>query len=295
MKKPYFSIVLPTYNRAHLLPKAIDSIIAQNIVDWELLLIDDGSIDNTKQVVQAYNDPRIRYYYQSNSGRSSARNLGLQNVKGRWICFLDSDDWYVADHLDVMKTGILKYPTDSIFKTGVNFVNSFGRRIFKSNFFSNSTSQLEFIIANYSSVLDLCIAQSLATSIVFPDIALWEDKVYIIDLLTENKITQIQKHTVIALEHAGRSILHFYKDMDSVNKTLDMMQDKLTSVGISKKKIVKTQQGLIFSVLIDARAAGIKGKNMKELFRKLSVKPSFMTKIRMWKRRLKNGESLEKP
>ena len=94
-----FSVIMPTYNRASLIGKAIESVIQQKYYNWELLIIDDGSVDNTKEVVSAYSDQRIRYIYQENQERSAARNNGISQAKGGFICFLDSDDYYLPDFL----------------------------------------------------------------------------------------------------------------------------------------------------------------------------------------------------
>lgn len=93
------SVVLPTYNRSERLVKAVDSVLAQSYRNFELLIIDDGSTDNTKEVVDNINDDRIKYYYKENGGFASARNFGLKKVTGDYIAFLDSDDYYMADKL----------------------------------------------------------------------------------------------------------------------------------------------------------------------------------------------------
>ena len=87
-----FSIIIPTYNRASLLPRAIQSVLAQTYSHWELLVVDDGSTDDTAQQVAAFNDPRIRYLFQENKGVCAARNQGALLAKGIYLIFLDSDD-----------------------------------------------------------------------------------------------------------------------------------------------------------------------------------------------------------
>ena len=74
---PFFSIIIPTYNRAHIIHRPIDSIIAQTFTDWELIIVDDGSIDDTKSIVDLYQDERIRYVRQENKKESAARNNGI--------------------------------------------------------------------------------------------------------------------------------------------------------------------------------------------------------------------------
>ncbi len=85
------SVVIPTYNYAHFIGEAIESILAQTFPIWEIIVVDDGSTDNTKQVVAAYGD-KIRYFKQENSGVCAARNFGVENSSGDFIAFFDADD-----------------------------------------------------------------------------------------------------------------------------------------------------------------------------------------------------------
>ena len=99
MKKPFFSIIIPTYNRAKTILSTIQSVLNQSFHNWELLIIDDGSTDNTKSLIKSFIDKRIIYIYQENSERSEARNNGIVNAKGDYICFIDSDDLFHKNHL----------------------------------------------------------------------------------------------------------------------------------------------------------------------------------------------------
>ena len=89
-----FSIITPTFNRAHLLSRAIESVLAQSFSDWEMIIMDDGSSDNSGDVVRIFSDVdlRISYHYSENQGAAAARNLGASFASGRYITFLDSDD-----------------------------------------------------------------------------------------------------------------------------------------------------------------------------------------------------------
>lgn len=117
--KPTFSIIIPTYNRAHMISHGIKSVINQTFSSWELIVIDDGSTDKTKDVIDAFNDPRIRYFWQENQERSVARNNGIEQSNGEWICFLDSDDWYELSHLQVFFDAIVNFPDYRVFRTGI--------------------------------------------------------------------------------------------------------------------------------------------------------------------------------
>ena len=107
-----FSIILPTYNRAPLIDNAIRSLLSQDYHDFELLIIDDGSTDETSRIVNAYDDERVLYYYKENEERNIARNFGISKAKGRYIGFLDSDDTIYSNHLNEAFSMILNnnYP-----------------------------------------------------------------------------------------------------------------------------------------------------------------------------------------
>jgi len=94
--KPLVSIILPTYNRAQVIERAVKSILSQTYSNFELFIIDDGSIDNTVDIISSFKDERINCIKsKDNSGQVVARNMGLKQIKGKYIAFLDSDDeWY---------------------------------------------------------------------------------------------------------------------------------------------------------------------------------------------------------
>lgn len=94
------SVIIPTYNRAHFLAEAIQSVLDQTFTDFELIIVDDGSTDNTEDIVMKFKDPRIRYINQENSGVSAARNTGIKASDGEYIAFLDSDDIWLPQNLD---------------------------------------------------------------------------------------------------------------------------------------------------------------------------------------------------
>lgn len=95
MNNPKISVIVPVYNVEKYLRRCIDSILAQTFTDFELLLIDDGSKDNSRDLCDGYamKDERVRVFHKKNGGVSSARNLGLDNAKGEWVSFVDADDY----------------------------------------------------------------------------------------------------------------------------------------------------------------------------------------------------------
>lgn len=98
---PIVSIITPTYNRAAFLSIAVNSVLAQTFSNFELIVIDDGSTDATRTVIDGFlDDSRVKYFYQDNQGQSIARNRGIEVAKGEFVCFLDSDNAWVSTKLE---------------------------------------------------------------------------------------------------------------------------------------------------------------------------------------------------
>lgn len=109
VSNPYFSIITPAYNRASFLPATIKSVQDQTFTNWEYIIIDDASKDNSEEIIRSYNDERIVYLKNEvNRERGYSRNRGLATAKGKYICFLDSDDEYCPNHLQYLFDEIQK-------------------------------------------------------------------------------------------------------------------------------------------------------------------------------------------
>ena len=113
---PLFSVIIPNYNHAKYLPRAIDSVINQTFSNWEILLIDNHSSDETEKVVNPYLSEKIHLFKIHNNGIIAAsRNLGIIHSKGEWIAFLDSDDWWSETKLEESLLTIKQFEADLIY------------------------------------------------------------------------------------------------------------------------------------------------------------------------------------
>ena len=120
--KPFFSVVIPTYDRADLIGLTLDSVLAQEFAAWEMLIVDDGSKDNTAAVVRPYLvDSRIEYLPKKNAERGAARNYGLAHAQGEYVLFLDSDDRLHSDHLDTLHRKIEELGRPNFIATKFDF------------------------------------------------------------------------------------------------------------------------------------------------------------------------------
>lgn len=112
---PFFSIVIPTFNRGHLISKTIESVLNQTFNDWELIIVDDGGTDETQAVIEAFNNPKIHYYWKTNGERGAARNYGTKKAKGQYVFFLDSDDLIYPNHLKHAHKQLVKLALPAFF------------------------------------------------------------------------------------------------------------------------------------------------------------------------------------
>ena len=112
---PLISIIIPTFNAADFLPKAIESVMHQTYTNFEIIVIDDGSTDNTRLIMQK--NTVVKYFYQENKGFSSARNAGTQKSKGDYLVFLDADDWLEKNGLE-QNFSVIKNKPDIAFVSG---------------------------------------------------------------------------------------------------------------------------------------------------------------------------------
>ena len=123
---PFFSVIITTYNRATLLKRALDSLIAQTETDWEAIIVDDGSVDDTAFAVLPYlgKGSKITYFKQKNAGYSSSKNTGIFLSKGKFVTFLDSDDEYDPTHLETRKAILVNHPEIQFLHSGVKVIGS---------------------------------------------------------------------------------------------------------------------------------------------------------------------------
>jgi glycosyltransferase involved in cell wall biosynthesis len=104
------SVVIPTYNRGEYIGQAIRSVLGQTYQDFEIVVVDDGSTDNTREIVNSFANPKISYIFQKNSGVCTAYNTGVQNSRGRLIAFLDSDDIWLPRKLELEMKALESFP-----------------------------------------------------------------------------------------------------------------------------------------------------------------------------------------
>jgi glycosyltransferase involved in cell wall biosynthesis len=130
---PLVSILTPTFNRADFLGQMIESVLSQTFRNFELIIVDDGSTDDTRSLVEGFRDERITYRYQENSGQSVARNAALKLATGQYICFLDSDNAWLPDKLEKSLKAFEQNPDVDVVYGDCITINEHGDEISRKN------------------------------------------------------------------------------------------------------------------------------------------------------------------
>jgi glycosyltransferase involved in cell wall biosynthesis len=149
---PRVSVLIPTYNRAALLREALDSVFAQTFQDFEIIVVDDGSTDDTREVVGSYG-PDVQYLFIDHGGPARARNAGMQAARGEYLCYLDSDDLYYphklalqVDHLDRHPDSVMVYTDFSAFDAR-GFYDEFHLRTYHKSAYRSARCAYEKLFA----------------------------------------------------------------------------------------------------------------------------------------------------
>jgi len=220
---PFFSVVIPSYNYAHYIGAAIESALNQN-QDCEVIIIDDGSKDNTQEVVETYGK-EIIYVYQDNQGVSAARNHGARLASGQYLFFLDADDCILPGALKLIREQCLQHPDIDCFIGGRTSINEAGRSK-TSSFAPLSDSRFKnfsaFINRKLGSATVCAIKRAVLDTVNYPEsLRNNEDIVLVAQLLACFNCRTIP-HPVIEVHLHGDSLRHnVTPTLDSSDKVSD--------------------------------------------------------------------------
>ena len=207
--QPFFSIIIPTYNREKNISSAIDSILEQVFQDWELIVVDDGSTDKTNDVVQKYceTDERVHYIYQQNAERSAARNNGINHAKGEFTCFLDSDDQFDTIHLQKLFETISSVENKNlIFVTNSRIINS-EKTVVAVSDIKQGESDAETVLVNTITPGQMCIPTTIIQSHLFNEkIRISEDTELLFRLIDDAPLQLLPQATLIYNQHDDNSV-----------------------------------------------------------------------------------------
>jgi len=241
MIKPLISVIIPTYNSAEYIEEALGSVFEQTFQDFEIIVVDDGSTDNTAEVLKKYGD-RIRYIYQENNGPASARNRGIRAARGEYIAFLDADDLWVTTKLEkqvelfsrrkelgMVTTGACSFDSKGVFgfsadKRETLMVGDIARNIFLRSNIGTPTVMVRKEVFDNIGYFEENIRQS-------------EDDNMWIRIASHYDVELIDEALIKVRNHPQRMTLNKSELLDSVQSSIHLLMTKYGDV--VKKKIEK--------------------------------------------------------
>lgn len=210
------SVILPVYNSDEYIGKAIESVLVQTFTDFELIVVNDGSTDDTLKVITQFDDNRIRIINQDNLGPGAARNNALESANGEYVMYLDSDDWFCPQALEIAYGQASKFDTDLTFFQMINFD---GERYYANDWFEMKTFDSSFENRVFSpqetpgSIFDLSVGvcqkiynRQFLKSIDarFPEGIFFEDMPFFYYVyLKARKISIIKRHLYVRRKHTS--------------------------------------------------------------------------------------------
>lgn len=278
-----FSVVIPTYNRVHIIEETIRSVQNQTYANWECIVVDDGSTDNTESIINKMSqlDHRIKYIYQKNAERSNARNNGIKNSQGEYICFLDSDDYYLPNHLELLKINIEQNekPKGLFFVNHLILSEEIEQKV-ESLIYNNS---IDYFVQNSTIPVRVCIHKDvLKTNQFDPEIVIVEDSVLWTQIALNYPIFHIQEHTVVYRWYYDNSVniknncflprlkgLKILFQDEKLKKVYPIKKQKIAIsncyYGIAKhysfkRNFIKMVQNIVISLFLDIKCKQNKAK-----------------------------------
>lgn len=233
--KDFVSVVIPTYNRAHLIKRSAMSVLNQTYSNLELIIVDDGSTDNTEDVVKSINDNRVIYIKQSNQGACAARNNGIDHAKGEFIAFQDSDDVWHEDKLEKQLKCLKETGADICF-CAISLNKSPKNKKMKSSF-----------VSNIKDLFNVGVQRFFAKYYVFKSIKFDTEMPRCQDLDILLRISN--KYKIYEL---GEPLVDYYIQNDSLSKSADKLF-LATSLLIKKHKCFQdpTNYNLLLSGVLN--------------------------------------------
>ena len=206
--KVLFSIIIPTYNRAAFILKTIQSLLDQSYQNFEIIVVDDGSKDNTDEIVKGISDSRVSYYKKENGERGAARNYGLDRANGDYVNFFDSDDLAYPNHLASAHAVVEEKGNPEVFHLGYDIKAPSGKLLAEYNNF-NGDIENDAIKVKRISINALFIKTTVAKEIKFSEnrlLSASEDALFLCRLCVKYQLLHKNIVTSTIIEHDSRSM-----------------------------------------------------------------------------------------
>lgn len=250
--QPFFSVIIPTYNRGGLLKNTLQSVLTQSYSSFEIIVVDDGGKDNSKEIIDQTGDHRIRYYWKENGERGAARNYGWQRAKGEYISFLDSDDLLYPNHLSAAKEFISQREKIPCFAQGYEIRQAETNALIKPAFQTNKkTINDELLGGNFLSCFGVFLNRAIFEELHFEEnrnFAGTEDWLLWLQLAARYPFYYNNSITGALLEHDSRSVLSFNEE--SLIYRTEYLKQKLQKDSAFMTKYGRKAVGKIYAHML---------------------------------------------
>ncbi len=213
---PKISVIIPTYNRAHIVCETIDSVLAQTYKNYEIIVVDDGSEDNTKEILKKYGE-KIIYIYQKNKGLPAARNTGIKHMKGEYAAFVDSDDLFLPTKLEEQMNVFDQNPEIAVVSTMAELIDDDAHKLagYKPQAF-NSCDFKGILESNFVVMSSTIVKKNVLLAVDMFDETLktCEDWDIWIRILAEYKLYYLEKPLLkyrISADAMSKNLLKIYE------------------------------------------------------------------------------------
>jgi glycosyltransferase involved in cell wall biosynthesis len=240
LEAPKFSIIVPAYNRENFIRDTINSLLAQTYSSFEVVIVDDGSTDQTSVVVSKIEDPRVRYFYIQNSERGAARNYGISQSVGSYLLFLDSDDFLLPDCLYNYDLMIAQKTDFHCFAMNYYFLQSNGVKV------ESDVRKIDKFIVDYTDFLNgnflacnFCFERS-SIKYLFQEsrsLSAMEDWIFLIQNLRHQSMYLSKTPAVLMNDHEGRSMRANHRNI--VEKVSSFLAFFESEQSLSRKEYFK--------------------------------------------------------
>lgn len=277
--RPKFSIVIPTYNRAERLRVALQKLQEQHEPDFEVVIVDDGSSDATKEVVEAFDERRFKYIFQTNSERAVARNRGVEASSGEYITFLDSDDVVYAHHLATAKTMVESHSSPPWFHLNYEIRTDHGELVSKARTRRGDLGK-QLLTGNHLSCIGVFVRRDVLSEHKFDEdqrLIGSEDYDLWLRLSLEHELIYSNEVTSCMIQHPVRSVMGFSEER--LKARIDYHIEKVSRLKIDGFKTFVAHR-LLYLALHMAMMGQVKSV-LNYLFRsvKLQTKVLFSRKV----------------
>jgi glycosyltransferase involved in cell wall biosynthesis len=241
MSQPFFSIVIPVYNRTDMFLRSLKLLLEQTFQSYEIIIIDDGSKDNVESIVshEIKTNISIKVIRQENAERGAARNRGIRNSKGEYVVIFDSDDFMHNNHLAVLHNGIIANNYPDFIATKFNFIDT------NDKTYTSDVSKLQpgkydykLFLSGNPLACNICLKRNNPDLIYFEEdrnYAIKEDWMFLISNLRKSEVIILPETTISMYDHEGRSMRSGNQAI--INKTLMAVEWIKNKVNLSTHEI----------------------------------------------------------